>query len=117
MSDYRNLLVGTIIVLIIIYLMIKTQPKTELPKEPSIDVSKSGEPKAEKLTKALISNTRVAKDGYRTNEKLINFSGIAELEHMSIEPHIRRNSPVIGSRRYSNSGRRVLGEQGFITVI
>lgn len=116
MNDY-NLLIGVIVVILIVYLITKTQPKTQPPVEQPVDVSKSNE---EKMTIDQIkktANIREVKDGYRTNEKITNFSGISELEHMSIVSRPRRNSPVIGSRRYTDSGRRVLGEQGFITVI
>ena len=118
MDDYRNLLIGVIIVMLIVYLITKTRPKTKHPIEQPVDVSKSNEEKMTISQVKKVANIREPKDGYRTNEKLTNFSGISELENMSIEPPMRRSSPIKGSRRYSDSGRQMItGEQGFITVI
>jgi hypothetical protein len=117
MNDYRNLLVGTIIVAIILYMIVKSQPKTTIPETSPVDVSKSGE---EKFTISQITRIAAIKKGkadmsHRTGEKLANFSTVAEHLQTSIEPSMRRSSPMRGSQRYAASD--FAGPLGFITVI
>lgn len=119
MEDYRNLLVGTIVVVILIYMFLKSQPKTKIPDEKPVDVSKSNE---EKMTISQITNIVAIKKGkanlsHRTDEKLANFSGLAENFQTSIEPSMRRSSPIRGSRRYADARSDYANSQGFITVI
>lgn len=116
----RNLLVGTIIVVIILYMFVKTQPKT-IP-QPNVveDVSKSGEEKftISQIARIASLKKRKATPSHRTSEQFTNFDIVADNFQSSIEPSMRRSSPVKGSRRYSDSGRQdIAGSSGFITVI
>lgn len=113
MDDIQKRLISVIVVVIILYMFIRSQPKHVPSSDPPKDVSGIS-----KATETLFPVVNSKSDGYhRSYEKLTNFAGVVENFQHSIEPPIRRSSPIRGSRRYTNAGRNFSNEQGFITVI